>query len=121
MKKVMVLDDSETVRKQVGAALEGAGYAAIEAKDGLDGLAQLEADPQIAMVVLDVNMPRMGGLEMLDRMRKHETLAATPVLVLTTEADPSLIDRARSAGAKGWLVKPVKPDLLVKAVDRFLG
>ncbi len=121
MKKVMVLDDSETVRKQVGAALEGAGYAVVEAKDGVDGLGQLESDNEIAMVVLDINMPRMGGLEMLERMRKRDNLEETPVLILTTEADPTLIDRARAAGAKGWLVKPVKPDLLVKAVDRFLG
>lgn len=120
MKKVMVLDDSETVRKQVGAALDGAGYQVVEAKDGIEGLTMLESDSEIAMVVLDVNMPRMGGLEMLERMREQESLATTPVIVLTTEADPSLIDRARAAGAKGWLVKPVKPELLVKAVNRFL-
>jgi two-component system chemotaxis response regulator CheY len=121
MKKVLVLDDSETVRKQVAMALEGAGYGVIEAKDGVEGLGELESNSGIAMVILDVNMPRMGGLEMLERMRAVPALAEIPVLVLTTEADPALIERARSAGAKGWLVKPVKPELLVKAANRFLG
>ena len=64
-------------------------------------------------------MPRMNGLEMLERLREQRPEAITPVL--TTEAQPSLIDRARKAGAKGWLVKPIKPDMLTSAVKKVLG
>lgn len=119
MKKVLVVDDSETVRQQVTQALQGAGYPVLGAWDGVEGLAMATEDPSVAMVILDVNMPRMNGLEMLDRLR--EARAELPVLILTTEAQPSLIDRARKAGAKGWLVKPIKPDLLASAVKRVLG
>jgi two-component system chemotaxis response regulator CheY len=100
-------------------ALQGAGFPVEEAWDGVEGLAMATEDQAIAMVILDVNMPRMNGLEMLDGLR--EARADLPVLILTTEAQPSLIDRARKAGAKGWLVKPIKPDLLVSAVKRVLG
>lgn len=119
MKKVLVVDDSETVRQQVTQALQGAGYPVLEAWDGVEGLSMATEDTSVSMVILDVNMPRMNGLEMLDKLR--DARPDVPVLVLTTEAQPSLIERARKAGAKGWLVKPIKPDLLAAAVKRVLG
>lgn len=121
MKKVLVVDDSETVRQQVGMALRQAGFEVAEATDGQDGLTKIEQDRGISLVILDVNMPRMNGLEMLERVKAKADFATLPVLMLTTEGQPALVDRAKKAGAKGWVVKPFKADLLVAAARKLAG
>jgi two-component system, chemotaxis family, chemotaxis protein CheY len=118
-KRVLVVDDSASVRQQVGAALSQAGYEMVEAVDGADGLAKLASDGQIAMVICDINMPRMNGLEMIEQLALNKTMKKVPVVMLTTEGQPAMIQRARQAGAKGWIVKPFKPDLLVAAVNKL--
>jgi two-component system, chemotaxis family, chemotaxis protein CheY len=121
VKKILVIDDSATVREQVRTALDGSGYQAIEATDGADGLQKLEADANIQMVLCDVNMPRMNGLDMLDRLQHNERLRTVPFVLLTSEAQPALIERARRAGARAWLVKPFKPALLLAVVRKALS
>lgn len=118
-KKILVVDDSLTVRQQVSLALTSAGFHVVEAADGLDGLEKVAGHPDLAMVLCDVNMPRMTGIEMLEELRRRADRPALPVLMLTTEAAPPLVDRAKKAGAKGWIVKPFKPELLVAAVNRL--
>lgn len=117
MKKILVIDDSPTVRQQVGLALAQAGFQVVEAVDGVDGIGKV--DPTIAMLICDVNMPRMNGLDMLEKLRTDARWQALPVVMLTTEGQASLIDRAKKAGAKGWIVKPFKAELLVAAVQRL--
>jgi two-component system chemotaxis response regulator CheY len=117
MKKILVIDDSPTVRQQVGLALVQAGYQVVEAVDGLDGLGKVDAS--IAMLICDVNMPRMNGLDMLEKLRTDQRWKALPAVMLTTEGQPALIERAKKAGAKGWIVKPFKAELLVAAVQRL--
>jgi len=117
-KTVLIVDDSETVRQHVSRSLIGAGFGTIEAADGVEGLVRALTE-DVSLVLLDVNMPRLNGLDMLDRMREDPKGAALPVLMLTTEAQPSMIERAKKAGAKGWMIKPVKPELLVSAVSRL--
>jgi two-component system chemotaxis response regulator CheY len=112
--KVLVIDDSLTVRKQVGMALTMAGFAVLEACDGADALEKLTVHADVALVVCDVNMPRMNGLEFLAHVR-----TGLPVMMLTTEGQPELIQRAKALGAKGWLVKPFKPELLVAAARKL--
>jgi two-component system chemotaxis response regulator CheY len=119
-KKVLVVDDSPTVRQQVGLALKQAGYEVVEATDGADGAAKVGSDPSIGMVILDVNMPRMNGLEMLESVKAGGKNADLPVIMLTSEGQQSLIERAKKAGAKGWIVKPFKAELLVAAVKKLL-
>jgi len=119
VKTVLVVDDSETIRHQVKSALSGAGFAVLEAIDGFEALDRIDNHPEISLVILDVNMPRMGGLEMLEAMRGRPKVAKVPVLILTTEAQESLIARAKNAGAKGWVVKPVNTELLVGAVKKI--
>lgn len=118
-KKVLVVDDSQTVRQQVTMALRQAGYDTIEAVDGLDGAGKVDAS--VAMVICDVNMPRMNGLEMLEKIKGGGKNASLPVVMLTTEGHPSLIERAKKAGAKGWIVKPFKAELLVAAVAKLVA
>ncbi len=115
--KVLVVDDSSMVRLQVGRALGGAGFTIIEATDGADALEKLGAHPDTKLIVCDVNMPRMSGLEFLESLSANPS--APPVVMLTTEGQPDLIHRAKTLGAKGWIVKPFKPDLLVAAAQRL--
>jgi two-component system chemotaxis response regulator CheY len=118
-KKILVVDDSATVRQQVSVALTQAGFQVIEASDGMDGLDKIELHADLAMVLCDVNMPRMNGLEMLEAMKRGGARAGIHVLMLTTEAAPAQVDRAKKAGAKGWIVKPFKAELLVGAVRKL--
>lgn len=119
MKKILVVDDSDAIRLEVGRTLAPAGFSMLEARDGAEGLANAAKNPDLALVILDVNMPVMNGLEMLERLRQDPAVADVPVLLMTTEAEDRLIERARKAGAKGWLIKPVKPDLLLMAVNKL--
>jgi len=117
-KKILIVDDSETIRQRVSGALENAGFETVTAKDGIEGLVSVQQDSP-AMVILDVNMPRMNGLDMLDNLDVKKT--GLPVLLLTTEVQPSLMARAKQAGAKGWMVKPVSLERLVDAVRKVVA
>ncbi len=120
MKKVLVVDDSPTVRQQVARALHDSGFEVVEAGDGFEGITRIEADDTIGMVILDINMPRMNGLEMLDKIKTTERSSKLPVVMLTSEGQRSMIERAKQAGAKGWIVKPFKPELLLGAVRKLM-
>ncbi|MGC4093429.1 MAG: response regulator [Polyangiaceae bacterium] len=119
-RKVLIVDDSETIRQQVASALEQAGFGVVEACDGIDGLECASAN-ELCMVILDVNMPRLSGLEMLERLKSDPRHAKLPVLMLTTEVQQSMIERAKKAGARGWMIKPVKMDQLVSTVTKLAG
>jgi two-component system chemotaxis response regulator CheY len=107
------------VRQQVGRALSGAEFEVIEAKDGIDGFEKLQATPGVVLVVCDVNMPRMSGLEFLEAVRGEPSLAHVTVVMLTTEGQADRIQRAKALGAKAWILKPFKADLLVAAVKKL--
>lgn len=119
MNKILIVDDSITVRQQVVAALKPAGFDVAEACDGEDALTQLLGGLAVGLVICDVNMPKLNGLDMLERVRSEASIAATPVLMLTTEGQPEYIARAKALGAKGWMVKPFKAELLVSAVKKL--
>ena len=121
MKRVLVVDDSPTVRELVRTTLEGGGFETVEACDGSEGMAVLNADNEIALVISDVNMPVMGGLDFLDQFVSSGRSKLVPFVLLTSEALPSMIERAKKSGAKGWIVKPFKPVLLLSAVRKLLG
>jgi len=121
MKKILVVDDSRTVRQQVAAVLSQAGYQVVEASDGIEATEKIEANTDLAMVVCDVNMPRMNGIDMLELLKKDQRHADLSVLMLTTEGQPGPIQRAKQAGAKGWIVKPFAPDVILAAVRKIAG
>jgi two-component system chemotaxis response regulator CheY len=112
-KTVLVVDDSSTVRQQVSMALKQAGFDIVEAADGEEGLATVAANRAIDMVVCDVNMPNLNGLEMVERIKSRPEHKGLPILMLTTEGQPSMIKRAKQAGAVGWIVKPFDANQLV--------
>ena len=114
---VLTIDDSRTMRDMLMLALQGAGFNVVQAVDGLHGLEVLaESDPQV--IITDINMPRMDGFGFIEGVRRSERHRGLPILVLTTESDPAKKDRARQAGATGWIVKPCSPDKLVEAIRR---
>ena len=114
---ILIVDDSLMVRKQVGTALKGLGYAVTEAVDGLDALDKLGGSPDTRLIVCDVNMPRMNGIEFLEKLSALGS--SIPVVMLTTEGQPELIQRAKSLGAKGWLVKPFKAEFLAATAKKL--
>jgi len=118
VKKVLIVDDSETIRQEVSRALGNAGFATVEACDGIEALERM-TESDFSLVILDVNMPRLSGLDLLDRLQQDPKTAKLPVIMLTTEAQRSMIDRARKGGAKGWLIKPVLMEHLVTAVTKL--
>ena len=120
-KKIIVIDDSRTARQQVTTALAAAGYEIVEAVDGKDGLAKIQCHPDAALVICDVNMPNLNGLQMLAMLRSEQPNALMPVVMLTTEAQPELLQQAKKAGAKGWIVKPFKPEMLLATVRKLVG
>jgi two-component system, chemotaxis family, chemotaxis protein CheY len=117
MKTILTVDDSRTMRQMLLAALDAAGFLVVQAEDGVHGLEVLRGcDPDV--IVTDVNMPRMDGLEFIEKVRADASRRAIPILVLTTESDAEKKARARRAGATGWIVKPFDPRKLVDAINR---
>jgi two-component system chemotaxis response regulator CheY len=118
---VMIVDDSQMVRKQVARTLLAAGFVVVEAQDGADALVQLSSViPAPALIVLDVNMPKMGGIEFLQSLRgRGPGFAMPPVVMLTTEGDPKLMQQAKALGAKGWIIKPFRSEMLLAAVQKL--
>ncbi|MEM9695064.1 MAG: response regulator, partial [Myxococcota bacterium] len=97
----------------------GGGFTVVEAADGAEGLKAIQSDSEIAMVICDVNMPNMNGIEMLEAVQAGGNHSHLPIVMLTTEGQPALIQRAKKAGAKGWIVKPFKPDMLLAAAKKL--
>ena len=120
-KKILIVDDSRTIRQQVSFTLSKGGYDVVEAEDGLQGIEKLKSEDGVAMVISDVNMPNMDGLEMVETISKDASISKVPIIMLTTEGSGELINRAKAAGAKGWLVKPFEPDQLIAAVSKLAG
>lgn len=116
-KSILTVDDSKTIRDMVSFTLQKAGYAVTEAADGAAGLA-LANKQKFDCVITDLNMPGLDGLALTQAIRGGALNRATPVLLLTTEADPAKKTAGREAGATGWLVKPFNPDKLVETVKK---
>ena len=117
-KHILIVDDSKTVRNLVAFIMRKEGFKVTAAEDGLDGLEKLYTDPQVDLIITDINMPRMDGFGVIEGVRANPNHRTTPVLVLTTESDVEKKARARAAGATGWIVKPFDPVKLVDTVRR---
>lgn len=114
---ILAIDDSRTMRTMLEYALKEAGFDVCLAEDGQQGLDALETyTPDV--IITDVNMPVMDGFGVIDGVRQNDKYRATPILVLTTESAPELKQRARQAGATGWIIKPFDKEKLVNAINR---
>jgi two-component system chemotaxis response regulator CheY len=118
-KKILLVDDSASVRTVAGIALRGAGYEVLEAGNGKEGLAKLNGE-KIHLIISDVNMPVMDGISFLKEVKAHPSYRFTPVIMLTTEAGEDKKAAGRAAGAKAWIVKPFQPQLMLDAVSKLI-
>ena len=119
---ILIVDDSVSLRKVVAIALTGAGYEVVEAGDGLDALDKLAglAGRKVHLIISDVNMPRMGGLEFIRQVKANASYKFTPVIMLTTEGQDSMKEQGRAAGAKAWILKPFNPPQMLNAVAKLI-
>ncbi len=118
-KKILLVDDSASVRQVVGIALRRAGYETLEAGNGQEALALLDGE-KLNLIISDVNMPVMNGIDFLKGVKAHPKAKFTPVIMLTTESGADLKEQGRAAGAKAWIVKPFSPQVLLDAVSKLV-
>lgn len=116
-KKILIVDDSESIREIVSFSLENAGHNVLKANDGQDALTFLNGD-KIDLIITDLHMPIMNGIELIKKVRENETYKYTPILFLTTESQTEKKMEAKNAGATGWIVKPFMPAKLIEAVNK---
>ena len=122
-KLILFVDDSPTMRSSVSFCLRNAGYRVTGAEDGQDGLVKLQSikdeGESVALIITDINMPKMDGIAFILKVKETE-FKFVPILVLTTEAEKSMIKKGRAAGASGWLLKPFQPEQLLWAVKKVV-
>jgi two-component system, chemotaxis family, chemotaxis protein CheY len=120
-KTALVVDDSRTMRQMVSLTLTNAGFTVVEAEDGKDAVKKVAGGPKMDIVVTDLNMPEMDGISLIRELRAMDAFKFTPILMLTTESAMDKKQEGKSAGATGWLVKPFKPDVLLKTIAKVLA
>jgi two-component system chemotaxis response regulator CheY len=118
-KKILIVDDSSSVRTVARMALREKGYEVLEAANGKEALAKLDGE-RCNLVISDVNMPVMDGIALLKEIKRHPNYKFTPVIMLTTEAGEDKKQEGRAAGAKAWITKPFQPQSLVDAVSKLI-
>ena len=118
--EVLIVDDSETVRIKLRNALEVSGLIIYEASDGLEGLGVLEEKKTIKLIVSDLNMPGLSGLDFIEQARAFEEFKKVPVLIVTTEATDSLKQRAKDLGVRAWMQKPIALEKVANVINRVL-
>ena len=116
-KKILTVDDSASMRQMVTFTLTGAGYDVVEAVDGKDALGKIPST-DIGMIITDLNMPNMDGIELIRSVRGMAGLKFVPIILLTTESQDEKKKEGKDAGATGWIVKPFKPEQLVAVVKK---
>lgn len=119
MSQVLIVDDSHSIRELLASVLKKAGFNVTSANDGKEGLKTAEKG-DYDLVITDVNMPEMDGIELLGKLRELPEYSFKPILILTTEFSQEMKQRGKDAGATGWLVKPFDPEKLIEVISRIL-
>lgn len=117
--RIMIVDDCPTTRKLIGLYLKGRGYNLVFAENGLDALEKL-ANERISLILSDLNMPYMDGIELLRSIRSNPSFSHIPFLMVTTESDEEEKKRALALGANGYLVKPVTAEIILQNIKNIL-
>jgi len=118
--KILVVDDDRTTRKLLSLYLKGNGFDVVTAENGLDAIEKLGSG-SVNLVVTDLNMPYMDGIEFIRTMKTNPDTGHIPVLMITTEDDDEERQRAANAGADGYLIKPVTSDIVAMKVRQLLA
>ena len=120
-KTILTVDDSASMRQMITFTLRNAGYDVIEAADGHEALGKLQEGAAVQLVITDLNMPRVDGIEFIRQVRAHPTFKYVPIVMLTTESDDAKKQAGRAAGATGWIVKPFRGEQLVAVAKKLLN
>ncbi len=118
-KTIVIVDDSESIREVVGFTLVNAGHKVLSAVDGKDALQYFDGE-KVDLVVTDLHMPQMNGIELIKEIRGRENYKFVPILFLTTESQQGKKMEAKEAGATGWIVKPFVPEKLLAAISKVV-
>ncbi|RJQ45439.1 MAG: response regulator [Nitrospiraceae bacterium] len=116
---IMIVDDCQTTRKLLGHYLKSRGYNVVFAENGLDALEKLVSE-KVNLIMTDLNMPYMDGMELIKALKTDPSLSAIPILMVTTENDASEKEKAMHFGADGYLVKPVTGDAIAENIKSIL-
>jgi two-component system chemotaxis response regulator CheY len=118
-RSILLVDDSASFRQVVALALTRSGYETTQAVDGKDGLTKVQAK-RYDLIVSDINMPNMNGLDFLKALKLHPNGKFTPVVMLTTETAPAKMAEAKASGAKAWISKPFEPPQLLNLITTLV-
>jgi two-component system, chemotaxis family, chemotaxis protein CheY len=118
-KNILIVDDSESIRELVSLTLESSGYTVDKGVDGVDALTQLDGR-EINLIITDLNMPNMDGIQFIREVRAKQNYANIPILLLTTESQQAKKEEAKAAGATGWIVKPFVQEKLLEVVKKVI-
>ncbi|HPI93100.1 MAG TPA: response regulator [Deltaproteobacteria bacterium] len=121
METILIVDDSSTVRKFLAVTLRTKNFKCIEASDGFDALEKLAQNPQIKLIITDLNMPNMDGMEFINTVRKDPLFQDLPIIMLTTDSTAENRKLAFEAGANLYLVKPSPAHIVLFKVQSLLG
>lgn len=119
--KILIVDDSDTVRSDLKEVLLQAGYHVVEGVDGADGLEKAKSNSDLAMIIADVNMPKMNGIEMCTKIREVTNHKTTTIIMLTTERNDEAKEQARACGVSVWIVKPFKADKMIAGISKLIS
>jgi len=119
-KKILIVDDSESIREVVCFTLENAGFQVFKGVDGLDALSVLNANAPVDLIITDLHMPNMDGISFIREVRGNDAYKFVPILFLTTESQNDKKMAAKDAGATGWIVKPFVPEKLLAAITKVV-
>ncbi len=118
-KRILIVDDSPSVRQLVSSTLLGGGYEVVEAENGEEGLQKFDKRP-VDLVITDLNMPKVDGIDLIRELRSRPGQRFLPIIMLTTESQEAKKQEARKAGVSGWLVKPFKAEQILAVVKMVL-
>ncbi|MCG7601105.1 response regulator [Halomonas sp. McH1-25] len=119
-KNIMIVDDSATMLMSLRSSLEMSGFRVEAATDGMQAMDRLKGGYKPDLIITDINMPNMGGLELIGKARALPGMRFTPILALTTESQQEKRDEAKRNGATGWLVKPINSADLLGVIKQVL-
>lgn len=117
--KILIVDDSETLRTQLRKDLEAGQHSVIEAEDGLQGLDSLTKESGIELILCDVNMPRMDGITMCAKIQESPEMKKIPRIMMTTESSPEMKAQGKAAGVTAWITKPYVAEKLLAVIGKL--
>lgn len=120
-KKILIVDDTQSMRSLLAMTLKQSGYDVVEAVDGVDGLTKLNHNTDVDLIFTDLNMPNKNGVEFIKDVKSISAFKSIPIVMLTTESEEKKKDEGKAAGAMAWIVKPFKVETIQAVLGKIIG